>query len=58
MGDQVYLNMRGSDEVLVAKAEALRWIPTNQYQWRDLTVLNLEGTRFPEAPSPLDQLEF
>lgn len=45
-GDLVYLNTRGSDEVLVAKAEALRWIPTNQYEWRDLTVLNLEGTDF------------
>jgi hypothetical protein len=45
-GDTVYLNARGSNEILVAGSETLRWIPTNQYQWRDLTVLNLDGTDF------------
>jgi len=46
MGDKVYLNVRGSDRILVAGTNALDWIPTNQLQWRDLTVLNLKGADF------------
>jgi len=46
VGDLVYLNERGSDEILVANSGALLGIPTNQFQWRDLTVLNLEGADF------------
>jgi len=46
VGGLVYLNARGSDEILAANAGALHGIPTNQYQWRDLTVLNLDGADF------------
>jgi len=46
LGDKVYLNLRGSGQVLVAGTNVLNWIPTNQLQWRDLTVLDLEGTPF------------
>jgi hypothetical protein len=46
LGDKVYLNARGSDQVLVAGTNVLNWIPTNQLQWRDLTVLDLEGAAF------------
>ncbi len=44
--DQVYLNARGSDQILVASPEVLNWIPTNQLQWRDRTVLPLAGAPF------------
>ena len=46
MGDKVYLNVRGSAQILVASTGALNWIPTNQLLWRDLTVLNLKGADF------------
>ena len=46
VGDKVYLNVRGSDQVLVAGTNVLNWIPTNQLQWRDSTVLDLAGTPF------------
>lgn len=46
LGDRVYLNVRGSGQVLVAGTNVLNWIPTNQLQWRDLTVLDLDGTPF------------
>ena len=46
LGDKVYLNVRGSDQVFVAGANVLNWIPTNQLQWRDLTVLDLAGAPF------------
>lgn len=42
----VYLNVRGSDQIFVATANVLDSIPTNQWRWRDLTVLNLEATPF------------
>ena len=45
-GGQVYLNVRGSDQVLVAGPNVLNLIPTNQLQWRDLTVLNLDRVPF------------
>jgi hypothetical protein len=45
-GDQVYLNARGSDRILVANPDLLHLIPTDQFQWRDLTVLNLAGLPF------------
>jgi len=46
VGDRVYVSARGSDEVLAAGTNALDWIPTNQLQWRDLTVLNLAGADY------------
>ena len=46
LGDKVYLNLRGSDQVLVASREVLSRIPTNQFSWRDSTVLDLDGTAF------------
>ena len=45
-GDQVYLNVRGSAQILVAAPDLLSLLPTNQFRWRDLTVLNLEGVPF------------
>jgi hypothetical protein len=45
-GDQVYLNVRGSAQILVAAPDLLNLLPTNQLQWRDLTVLNLDGVPF------------
>jgi hypothetical protein len=45
-GDQVYLNARGSDQILVANPGVLQLIPTNQLQWRDPVVLHLAGTPF------------
>jgi hypothetical protein len=46
VGDKVYLNVRGSDQVLVAGTNVLNWIPTNQLLWRDSTVLDLVDTPF------------
>lgn len=45
-GDQVYLNVRGSAQILVASPELLSLIPSNQFQWRDLTVLDLDRVPF------------
>ena len=45
-GDQVYLNVRGSDLIFTANTNVLDWIPTNPLQWRDRTVLPLAGTPF------------
>ena len=46
VGDKVYLNVRGSDQILSPTPMRSTAIPTNRFQWRDLTVLNLEGADF------------
>jgi hypothetical protein len=45
-GDQVFLQIVGSEGAYVVDAEWLKLIPRSDKDWRDLTVVNLEGLAF------------
>src|SRR4051812_5349112 len=42
-GDQVYLEV-GNGSIYLASAELLRFFPTNQNQWRDPALINVDST--------------